>query len=730
MLAVAVGVIVGVAAALLIGAIELTVEGVSWLSDRFGSARAVSLIVLPLGFVLAAEIARRFAPEVAGDGVPEATAALAIRSGYLSTRSIPLKMLVTALTLGANGSAGREGPLVQVGAAIGSSVSRHTGLGEDKVRSLVAAGAGAAIGASFNAPIAGMLFAMEVMLGNFAVRHLNAVVVASVSAAVTTRSIVGEERILRARPHSLGDPRELFLYALLALAVVAAGWLLLKLLDAVHRRRFGSKPWARPLVLGLGVAAIGFFEPEILGTGQDLTAELINVGSISDVAWGSLVAIAFWKIVATSLTIQSGTSGGVFMPSLLIGSSLGVVVATLFQEPWGISVLDPGAFAVVGMAAAFAAIARAPLTAILIVFEITGDYGLVLPLMLAASLATFLGDRVHPDSVYTLALTHRGIRLTRRSEVDVLDTVMVGDVIQSDSATLDSAMTTGDAQGTLDRLHQHGLPVVDEGALVGVLTVSDIMRTGGPSDQTRVADAMTPRPITATPSTPVSMVLERMASLGIGRVPIVANDDSSSLVGLFRREDAVRAYHVALGQEVEHEIGRTRLRTRVDPGTEFWEVPVPAGSFVDGRMLSEAPIPEACIVVAVRRGREVIVPHGNTVVRSGDTLAVFGRPEAADRLAERLGSADDLRTVTDGDATTARFFDVEIPGSSMADRRALRELAIPDGCTVVSIRRGHDVIIPRGNTELLAGDVLTVFAQPDARGQLVERLRTGLEGAQ
>ena len=184
---------------------------------------------------------------------------------------------------------------------------------------------------------------------------------------------------------------------------------------------------------------------------------------------------------------------------------------------------------------------------------------------------------------------------------------------------------------------------------------------------------------------------------------------------------------VLLGQEVEHEIGRTRLRARVDPGTEFWEVPVPAGSFADGRTLSEAPIPEACIVVAIRRGREVIVPRGDTVLQAGDSLAVFGRPEAADRLAERLGSNDDVRSVGEGDSKAARFFDVGIPEASVANGRALRELAVPDGCTIVSVRRGNDVIIPRGDTQLLAGDVLTVFAQPGARGLLAERLRSGSE---
>jgi Trk K+ transport system NAD-binding subunit len=222
----------------------------------------------------------------------------------------------------------------------------------------------------------------------------------------------------------------------------------------------------------------------------------------------------------------------------------------------------------------------------------------------------------------------------------------------------------------------------------------------------------------------VSEVLERMASLGIGRLPVVADNDPTRLVGLFRREDAVRAYHVALGREVEHEMGRSRLQARVDPGTEFREVPIPRGSFADGRTLSEAPIPEASIVVAVRRGRQVIVPRGDTVLKAGDTLAVFGRPDATDRLAERLGSSQPTADDERQDLGSVRFFDIEIPTGSVADGRELRELAVPSGCTVVSIRRKDDVIIPHGDTLLIAGDVLTVFSQPGARGELAERLRT------
>ena len=722
-LSLAVGVVVGIAAAALIGAIEGIHEVVEWAGDETGLPELVVFAVVPLGFLGAWATARRWAPEVAGDGVPEATAALAIRSGYMPTRSAPLKIVATALTEGPGGSAGREGPMVQIGSAIGSSIARHTGLGEDRVRSLVAAGAGAAIGASFNAPIAGMLFAMEVILGNFAVRHLNAVVVASVSAAVTTRSIVGEDNILRAFPHRVDDPRELILYAALGVAAALVGWLFLRLVHLAETTRV-RRAWLRPVMAGLAVAAIGWWEPDILGTGQNFTSGLINLLSGESIVWYTLLAIGGAKVVATALTLGSGASGGAFMPSLFIGAVLGAAAADLIGEVWTVSELRPGAFAIVGMAATFAAVARAPLTSILIVFEITQDYGLVLPLMLAASLATFLGDRVHRESVYTMALSRRGIRLTRRSEVDLLDTVSVGDVASAAEHIADVAASTAEVQGLFDRHRVHGVPVTEDGELVGIITVTDVLRTGGPQDSVRAAEAMTPRPVTATPSTPVSQVLERMAALGIGRVPVVDEHEPGRLVGVFRREDAVQAYHRALGQEVSHDLDRSRLQARVAPGADFHDVEVPAGSLADGRTLKEIHMPGGTTVVSVRRGHEVVVPDGDTGLLAGDVLTVFARGGLLDQLVQRLEVDDtqELEAVLDDGA---RFFELEILHGSVADGRVIKEVAIPSGCTVVSVRRGEEVLIPDGNTRLRSGDVITVFARPASRRVLAERLRAG-----
>lgn len=645
-----VGVAVGAGAALLIRVLE----GVALMFSLGSRFPWWAFLAVPAGITAAWHLARTLAPEAAGDGVPEAAAALAIHGGRMRARAIPVKIMTTALTLGGGGSAGREGPIVQIGSNIGSVIAARLGMTEDRLRSLVAAGAAAGIGATFNAPIAGMLFALEVILRSFAVRHMSAIVIASVTAAVTSRSLIGQELALQARTYVLADPRELLLYGGLALLAVPLALAFLRTADGLERFFGRRHRWGvvRPLGVGLMVATVGFFEPRLLGTGQDFLNDLLqsalfeDLGAGAEIAWWTLVLLAVGKVVATSLTMASGGSGGAFMPSLFIGATLGSGLARLAEPAWTISDLKPGAFAVVGMATMFAAVARAPLTAMLIVFEVTGarDYGLVLPLMLSAILATFLADRALPESVYTLALRRRGIQLAASAEVDILDIVQVGEVMAQRPVVAAPPMSLTEVSHLLQQHRLHGVPVVEDGRLVGILTSSDIVRAGGSGAPVTVREAMTKRPVTISPSAPVSRALERMAALGVGRLPVVADDDSSRLVGLFRREEAVTAYHRALGARSEEHLIRERLQQRTAPGVGYFDFRVPPGSIADGKRVHEVTWPEACTLVSVHRGRQVVVPSGDTILRAGDLVTAFGTEASQDLMIERLNAGADEPT--------------------------------------------------------------------------------------
>jgi chloride channel protein, CIC family len=636
--ALVVGIFVGVATAVLVWLIGWVADVAVHPDDGWGFGRFLPLVAVPTGLVVSWLIERRWGPGIEGGGVTPTIVGLSLRSGYLSTKTIPAKVAATAATIGTGGSAGREGPVVQIGATIGSAFARYTRFGQDQIRSLVAAGAAAGIAASFNAPIAGMLFAVEVLLGGFAIRHLNAVVVASVSAAVTTDLLVGQERILSAPAHDLTDPRELLIYVVVGLLAVVAAVVFLRMVDEAdaRRMRWNRAPWLRPVAAGLVVAAVGILEPDVLGTGQAFTATLLRLGRDTSELWWVLLLLAAGKIVTSAATWAGGGSGGTFMPSLFIGAAVGGAVAVLIEPVWGFSDLDPGAFAVVGMAATFAAVARAPLTSIIIVFEITGDYELVLPLMLASSLATYLTDRLFRENAYTLPLARRGIVLPRTEDIDLLDTVTVDEVMTRSIDPLRPDMTLRRADDIFDTQRHHGLPVLDDGHLLGLLTATDIAAAGGPSDTVTVADAMNRTPITATPSMPVSAALARMAAFGVGRLPVVSDDDPRHYVGMFRRASVVDAYQNALGSSTQRELQQARARRRTPAGTGFFEIPVPQGSPAHGMSVRDLDWPEQATLVSIRRGAAVLIPHGDTTIAAGDVITGFGTGEARVEVAAVL----------------------------------------------------------------------------------------------
>jgi CIC family chloride channel protein len=638
LVAVVIGVLVGLAASALVLGVQLIGDLVEKAANA-GVGKLTPLLAAPIGLVVAWLVARRWGPGIEGDGVPETMVGLALRGGYLPVRTVGAKLAATVATLGFGGSAGREGPIVQIGGSIGSVLSRSTRFGEDQVRSLIAAGAGAGIGASFNAPIAGMLFALEVILGNFAIRHLNAVVVTSVAAAVTTRLVIGEERILSAPAHSVGSPAELAIYAVLGVLAGAIAVGFLRFLESPERVRERLRGWRRPLAAGVVVGLAGVVEPKVLGTGQEWVGSLLRLAAGTPEVWYTLVGLFALKILAVTVTLNGGGSGGAFMPSLFIGANLGAMVALLVQPVWGASTLQPGAFAVAGMAATFAGVARAPLTSIIIVFEITGDYGLVLPLMLAASLATMIAERYEPHSVYTAPLRRRGIHLPTREDVDLLDTVTVADVMYEPDTVCSPDATAAEAADLLERTHHHGIPVVERGRLVGIITLADLAGNGEPVAGQHVRDVMTTRPVTVSPSLPVSEALARMAALDVGRLPVVAGDRPDVLLGMFRRDSAVIAYERALGATTDRSLYRQRHQVRIAPATAFFEIWIPHGSPVTGRHVREVEWPDDVTLVSIRRGGSVLIPHGNTTVEPGDTVTAYGSGGARARMEHILGAS-------------------------------------------------------------------------------------------
>ncbi|HEV7189177.1 MAG TPA: chloride channel protein, partial [Blastococcus sp.] len=369
------------------------------------------VVVTPVlaGLVYGPLVARG-APEARGHGVPEVMYAVARNGGRIPPRVAVVKSLASALCIGGGGSVGREGPIVQIGSALGSTVGQLVRVPEDRQRLLVACGAAGGIAATFNAPLAGVVFAMEIVLRDFAARSFGMVVVSAVTASVVGRSVLGAQAFLALPGFSVRHLAGYGLFALLGVLAGVCGVVFIRVLYGIEDlcdRLWRGPEWLRPAAGGLLLGLLLLAVPRMYGVGYPVLED----GVTGHYAVGLLLLLLVAKMVATSLTIGIGGSGGVFAPSLFVGAMLGAAfgqtAAAVAPGPTGAA----GGFALVGMAALFAGAARAPITAVLIVFELTGEYSLILPLMLAVALATGVSHLLSRESVYTAKLVRRGVDL-------------------------------------------------------------------------------------------------------------------------------------------------------------------------------------------------------------------------------------------------------------------------------------------------------------------------------
>ena len=388
----------------------------SWLGV-FGSA---NLVLLPaIGGLLVGPIIYRFAREAKGHGVPEVMTALATRGGRIRKRVVSVKVVASALTIGFGGTAGREGPMVQIGSAIGSTIGQTAKLKTDKVRTLVACGAAGGIAATFNAPIAAAIFAMEVLMGRIHTDFL-LILLTSLTSCMVARHYLGNFPAFIAPAYDLVSPAELPFYFLMGLAVGLAAVVYTKTLYKAEDVFGGWKfpEWLKPAIGGLAVGLILRYFPEVYGSGLPAVESALWVRF----PWELLVGLFLAEFAANVLTLASGGSGGVFAPGLYMGAMLGGAFGTLVHALFPEWTAGSGAYAMVGMAAFFAASAKAPMTAILILFEMTNDYRIMLPLMAAVVAAVYLSHRLMPHSIYTLKLFNRGIAFPYQDAPDASTT--------------------------------------------------------------------------------------------------------------------------------------------------------------------------------------------------------------------------------------------------------------------------------------------------------------------
>lgn len=646
------GLLTGLLAAALIGLIRL-IQPLVW-------GREVStweLVVVPTVGAFAVGIFLTYvAQESSGSGIVRTMETISLRGGRFRGRVPFAGLAATSVALGTGASGGREGPIVLLGGATGSLVGQLFGVDSDRMRALIGAGAAAGIGASFNAPIGGMLFAIELILGNLRARSLQVVVVSSVVGSVTAREIVGEGVTFAiGNRYTLGDPRELLLYVLLGLAATGLGVAFIRG-EAVAFRAFAAlrrRLW-RPVTLaigGLGVGIIALAVPEVLGTGDHLPPidgvrdpiQHILDGGFGDgwAAVGVLTALLVAKFAATMFSIGSGNAVGTFAPTVFTGAALGGALGTAAATVAPGLGIDPPAFALVGMAAGFSAAARAPLTAILIAFELTGDYGLVLPLMLSCGIATYLADRVERDSVYTHPLHERGIVYGEVHDIDVMQTVRVSEVMTTDHPTVRAEETYAAIEDLMEETGSHGFAVVDGGhRLVGVVTRQDLERAttraeviaeGRDARRITAEELSTTEPVVVHPDEPVYTAVQRMAALDVGRVPVVERGTNRYL-GVMRRADVVRAYQRGLNRHLGDQQRLASQPLRDLGGVEFVELAMRDGAVATGQRVRDVAWPPRTVLTSIRRAGQIVMPTGDTVLRPGDEVVVLTDRDAVEQV--------------------------------------------------------------------------------------------------
>lgn len=454
-------------------------------------------ILLPtLGALVSGWLLFRFFPDARGSGIPQTKAAFFLKDGYISTRTVIGKFLCCSLSLGSGISLGREGPSVQIGAGMASILARRLGLSPRVVQALVPVGAAAALAAAFNTPIAAVLFSLEEVVGDLHAPVLGGVVLSSATSWMVLHLLLGDNPLFHVAPYHMDHPTEFIGYAVLGVVGGLASVLFVKLLLGLRiwfQSWAARTAWAQPTIGGATVGLMAFFVPEVMGVGYP-TVERVLAG---EMILRVVVILAILKIIATAVAYASGNAGGIFGPALFIGAMCGAAVGHVLQMIAPGHTAGPGAFALVGMGTVFAGVVRTPMTSVIMIFELTRDYAIIVPLMLSNMIAFFISQKLQPEAVYE-ALAHQdGIHLPHGAPRAVPTRLQVLNVMQPLAA---------------------GVPPMSVAHMAAHVH----------------------------PDQPLSTALERLAEAPEGVLPVTSRMDATHVIGTITLADALRAYRLKL----------------------------------------------------------------------------------------------------------------------------------------------------------------------------------------
>lgn len=624
LLAVAVGLAAGLGAV----ALQALVDGLTQLFDELAAALdslagGWTLMLVPaIAAIPVALMVGRVSSESRGAGVPYVMVAVETAGGFVRPIVAPIKLLATGFTLGGGGAGGREGPIVLIAASLASTIGRITRQPSDMLVLLVAAAAAGGIAATFQTPIAGTFFALEVVLRRFNVRNFTIVVVSAVVANLVAIAFYGDDPGLDLPDFAPETGLELFLHAIVGVSAAVAGILFV-------RSRFftedvfdfvGLSPTARPIIGLLLVGALALVEVGVLGPGLDQ----IRLFASGELAVSTLVLLMVLKLIAASLTIGSGASGGAFAPLLFVGATLGALMGAGFESALPEIVESTGPYVIVGMAAVFAAAARAPMTSLFIVFELSG-YELILPLMTAVALATALAQLITRDTIYNVRLRRAGLDVSEEREPSALENVIVAATMRTDTPIVARTASIRDLANAMSQSRGNVVAVADQqNRFLGLISATDVASAVERGEIDRLArDLAVVAPVSVHPDDNLRHALSLLVEHDVRQLPVVDRNDETRLLGMLTQRDVLR--------ELAYPPDRSGPTTTPTPvrrvaGAVELEVRTEVGSPAAGSTVAGLNLPEAAVITAIHRRGEVVIPRGNVVLEANDLVVVLCAP--------------------------------------------------------------------------------------------------------
>jgi len=502
-----------------------------------------------LGGLFIGLICKYFPNAVKENGVHKVMYAVALNDGKVRKRTIASCAVTSSITIGSGGSAGREGPTVQIGAAVGSTIGQLLHLSTERMRVLVGCGAAAGIAASFNAPLAGVLFALEIILGDFAIHTFSPIIIASVIGTVTGRALEGNEVTFNVPVHELVHPTEIIFYLALGVLCGIVARLFTFMYFYIHQvfeEKLKTADIYKPAIGGLIVGMISIFMPQILGNGYDVMEQALT----GQMFWGLAFLLVFMKIICTSITLGSGGMGGVFAPSLFIGAMVGTAFGSSVHFIFPTLSASAETYSVVGMGAVAGAVMQAPLTNILMLFELTNDYTLILPIMATCIAASYTYQRFTKHSIYMQYLLNKGINIRHGREASIMNSIKVQDVMSTDITTIAQEMPFRKILETISYSKNFYFPVLDNrGDMTGILSFSDIREVifeEQLGDLLVAGELANTKVYSLTPQQNLNEAMEIFSQLDVDQLPVVRREDKSKVIGMLARGDMMASYNRAI----------------------------------------------------------------------------------------------------------------------------------------------------------------------------------------